>query len=168
MCKNPVDQKTAPVYCFSRRHENRHTNSNSKLHTSMTLSTKSKTELKAEAADAKILNEARESLTAIRAKQAELRTEELQIREYLANRFHDGEEGARTQTVGGVKFTVTRKLNRTIGRDEAERLTREHPELSLEVIRWNPELRTGEYKKHVAIVDEYITTKPAPPEVTFA
>ena len=31
----------------------------------------------------------------------------------------------------------------------------------------NGEVKVGEYKKHVDIMDEYITTRPGPPTVAF-
>lgn len=114
------------------------------------------------------LLEAREALFDCNRRIEEAKAEQLQIREYLADFVHDGDEGAKTVTIDGIKLTVTRNLRRTITREEAERFTQEHGELSLTCLRWNPEVRVGEYKKHAEILDEYIETKPAPPEVKFA
>lgn len=113
------------------------------------------------------LAEARDRLHELKDIQNTAREEELQIREYLAKHLHDADEGAKTHTIDGIKVTVTRSLRREIGVEEAERLTKEHGELSLQVLRWKPEVRVGEYKKHTGILDEYIVTKPSPPTVEF-
>ena len=110
---------------------------------------------------------ARKRIEAIKRQQEKLRDEELQLREWFANNFHDGDEGSKTIKVGGEKFTVKRTLNRTIGKDEAERLSQEHPDLSVEALRWKPEVVTSVYKDHAEILDDYITTKPGPPTVEF-
>ena len=114
------------------------------------------------------LIEARDRLHELNRAMEEAKTEQLAIREYLAKYLHDGDEGAKTITIDGIKLTVTRNLNRTISREEAERFTQELPKLALEVLRWKPELRVGEVKKHEAEVSEFIVTKPGPPTVVFA
>lgn len=98
---------------------------------------------------------------------AEAGEEQLKIRNYIADKYHDGDEGAKTVNVHGVKFAVKRSLRRTITREEAERLTQEHGELSAMVLRWTPEIRDVEYRKHMEIMDEYIVTKPSPPTLEF-
>lgn len=113
------------------------------------------------------LVEARDRLFELKASIETAREEELQIREYLANKLHTGDEGAVTVTIDGVKVAITKVINRTISREEAERFTTEHPELSLECLRWKAEVRVGEYKKHREEMDEYIVTKPGPPTVEF-
>lgn len=113
------------------------------------------------------LTEAKEALEEIHRKQADLREKELATREYLADLLHDGEEGTKTVTIEGIKVSVTRTLNRTITREEAERLSQEHGEISALALRWKPEVRAGEYRKHAEIMDEYITTKPGPSTVEF-
>lgn len=112
------------------------------------------------------LIEARDTLQSIRQQQEELREEELKIRTFLADKLHTEEEGTKTMTIDGIKVTIGRSINRTISRDEAERMTQEHGDLSLEVIRWKPELKVGEFKKHPEL-EEYITSKPGPPTVEF-
>ena len=113
------------------------------------------------------LVEARDRLFELKEVQNEAREEELKIREYLAKNLHDGVEGSKTVTVDGVKVTITRNLNRTIDAAEAEKLYKEHSDVALAVLRWKPEIRVGEYKKHQDVMDEYITTKPGPPSVEF-
>lgn len=110
---------------------------------------------------------ARDRLFELKEEQTKAREEELRIREYLARKLHDGVEGSKTVTVDGIKVTVTRNLSRTIGVDEAEKLSKEHEKLALEVLRWKPEIRVGEYKKHTDILDEYIVTRSGPPTVEF-
>jgi hypothetical protein len=113
------------------------------------------------------LKEAAAELQRIRAEAAALREQELAIREFLADKLHDGEEGSKTITVGEVKLTITRKLNRSITREDAERLCQEHPDLSVEILSWRPEVKTSGYRANQEVADQFITTKPGPPEVVF-
>lgn len=113
------------------------------------------------------ITEARDRLLELKSLQAEARDEELRIREYIANKLHTGVEGSKTITVDGIKVTVTRNLSRTIDSVEAEKLSKEYPEISLACLRWKAELRVGEYKKNTEILDDYITTKSAPSTVAF-
>jgi len=115
----------------------------------------------------KTLRKAQDELSRIRAEQARLRGAELEIREFIADSLHDGEEGSKTLTVGSIKLTITRKLNRTIGRDEAERFMQEHGDVAVEVLSWRPEVKTSGYREHQEIADQFIVTKPGPPEVVF-
>ena len=110
---------------------------------------------------------AKERLEELKQAQAVAREEELRIREYLARKLHDGVEGSKTITVEGVKCTITRNLSRTIGVDEAEKLSKEHSDIALACLRWKAEVRVGEYKKHTDILDDYIVTKAGPPSVEF-
>lgn len=110
---------------------------------------------------------AKERLEELKQAQAVACEEELRIREYLAKKLHDGVEGSKTITVDGVKVTITRNLNRTIDADEAEKLSKEHPSVALECLRWKPDVRVGAYKKNQGVMDEYITTKAGPPSVEF-
>jgi signal transduction histidine kinase len=110
---------------------------------------------------------AKERLEELKQQQAVAREEELRIREYLARKLHDGVEGSKTITVDGVKCTITRNLTRTIGVEEAEKLSKEHSDLALECLRWKAEVKVGAYKKHTDILDDYIVTKAGPPSVEF-
>lgn len=110
---------------------------------------------------------AKERLEELKQAQAIARDEELRIREYLARKLHDGVEGSKTITVEGIKVTVTRNLTRTIGVEEAEKLSKEHSDIALACLRWKAEVRVGEYKKHTDILDDYIVTKAGPPSVEF-
>lgn len=110
---------------------------------------------------------ARERLFELKTEQAKAREEELEIRQYLADLLHEGVEGSKTITLEGVKVTVTRTLNRSIDTAEVERFCADHPQVSVTVLRWKPELKISEYKKNVDIVDEYITTRPGIPTVEF-
>ena len=131
--------------------------------TIMTIATKKP----APAIKLKELLAAKERLEELKQAQAVAREEELRIREYLARKLHDGVEGSKTITVEGVKCTITRNLTRTIGVDEAEKLSKEHSDLALACLRWKAEIRVGEYKKHTDILDDYIVTKAGPPSVEF-
>lgn len=93
--------------------------------------------------------------------------EQLKIRNYLADTYHDGEEGSKTITEGDIKFVVKRTLNRTITREEADRLRDEHPDIYALALRMKPEVRDGEYRKHAEVMDSFITTKPGPPTLEF-
>lgn len=115
----------------------------------------------------KDLLDAKKKLASLKKKQDELRQQEIDIRTYLADVLHSGEEGSKTVTVGEVKLTITRPLTRSITRDEAERLTNEHPNIALEALSWRPEVKTSGYKEHQSVVDDYITTRPGPPTVLF-
>lgn len=110
---------------------------------------------------------ARKKLASLKKKQDELRTQELEIRTYLADVLHNAEEGSKTVTVGSVKLTIKRVLNYSISRADAEKLTQENPDLSLEVLSWSPVVKVGGYKEHASEVAEYITVKPGPPSVEF-
>lgn len=112
------------------------------------------------------LIEARDRLQELKAVQNEAREEELKIRTFLADKLHTEESGAKTTTIEGIKVTVTRTLTTSISREEADRLVQEHPDLSLEVLRWKPEARPGEFKKHPELA-EFIVVKPGPPNVDF-
>lgn len=110
---------------------------------------------------------AKKALADNKKKQEALREQELEIRTYLADVLHDAEEGSKTITVGSVKLTIQRLLNRSITRDDAERLSHEHPDVALECLSWRPEVKVSGYKENVSIMDDYVTTKPGPPTVTF-
>lgn len=110
---------------------------------------------------------AKKALEKNKKKQDELREQELEIRQYLADCLHDGEEGSKTVTVGSTKVAITRTLNRTITRDDAERLCKEHPDISVEALTWRPEVKTSGYREHQAVMDSYVTTKPGPPTISF-
>ena len=114
-----------------------------------------------------ILLAARERLFELKTEQAKVREEELVIRQYLADLLYKEEEGSKTITLEGVKVTVTRTLNRTIDAAEVERFCADHPQVSVAVLRWKPELKISEYKKNVDIVDEYTVTRPGIPTVEF-
>lgn len=111
--------------------------------------------------------QAKQRLIELKAVQQEARDEELAIREYLADQFHDGVEGAKTVTVGEVKLTISRTLTRSITKAAAEELCHDLPELSQEVLSWRPEVKVGEYEKNAAVLDKYIVTKAGPPTVEF-
>ena len=110
---------------------------------------------------------ARKKLASNKKKQAALREEELAIREFIADTLFTEEEGFKTITVGSVKLTIKRTLNRSISRADAEKLTKEHPDLSLELLSWKPEVKVSGYREHQEIADEYIVTKPGPATVEF-
>ena len=110
---------------------------------------------------------ARKKLTANKAKQEALREEELAIRTYIADVLHPAEDGSKTITVGSVKLTIKRILNYSISRADAEKLSRENPDVALEVLSWRPEVKAGGFKENVEAVSEYITVKPGPPSVEF-
>jgi len=131
--------------------------------TIMTIATKKP----APAIKLKELLAAKERLEELKQQQAVAREEELRIREYLARKLHDGVEGSKTITVEGIKVTVTRNLTRTIGVEEAEKLSKEHSDIALACLRWKAEVRAGEYKKHTDVLDDYIVTKAGPPSVEF-
>ncbi len=112
------------------------------------------------------LVEARDRLFELKELQNEARGEELRIREYLANFLHDGESGAKTVTVDGIKVTVTRNLNYSIDRPNAEKLAEEHGPESLEILRWKPEVSVSGFKKY-DFASDYIVVKPGPPSIEF-
>lgn len=115
------------------------------------------------------LEEARDRLLELSKIQAEAREEELQIREYLADKLYpkDKEEGATTITVEGIKLSITRVLNYTIGKDDAELLQREQPKLAAEVLNWSPKVRVAAFKDHQKELAKFVTVKPGPSTVTF-
>jgi hypothetical protein len=110
---------------------------------------------------------ARDRLFELKELQNSAREEELKIREYLADNLHTEEEGSKTIDIDGVKVTITRTLNRSIGQAEAEEFCKLHGDLSLDCLRWKPEIKVSGYKKNQAILDEFIVTKPGPPSVAF-
>jgi geranylgeranyl pyrophosphate synthase len=109
----------------------------------------------------------RKRLESIKRQQDKLRDEELELREWFASNFHQEEEGSKTVKIGGEKFTIKRTLNRTIGKDEAERLSQEYPDLAVEALRWKPEVVVSTYKENKEILDDYIVTRAGPPSVEF-
>lgn len=113
------------------------------------------------------LIEARDALQTIKSKQEALRGEEIQIREYLAEKLHDGEEGSKTITVGTTKVSITRVLNRTIAKDEAERMKQENPKLYAELLSWRPEVKTSAFREHEKAASAYVVTKAGPSSVVF-
>jgi hypothetical protein len=110
---------------------------------------------------------ARTRLQEISESLEKLREEQLKIRLFVADALHNGEEGSKTITIDGVKVGITRKLNRSISVEDAERLGQEQGDIALAAIRWKPEVVTSAYREHSEILDDYIVTKPGPPEVTF-
>lgn len=110
---------------------------------------------------------ARDRLFELKEIQNTARDEELKIRTYLADNLHTEEEGSKTIDIEGVKVTITRTLNRTIGQVEAEEFGRIHGDLALECLRWKPEIVVKGYKAHREILDEFIVTKPGPPSIAF-
>jgi len=113
------------------------------------------------------LKDAHKKLSSLKKKQADLRDQELAIRTYIADCLFPEEDGSKTFKVGGVKLTVKRTLNYSISRADAEKLTEEHGDISLEVLSWSPSVKAGGFKEHVAVVADYITVKPGPPTVEF-
>src|SRR6478736_6460191 len=103
-----------------------------------------------------ILADARERLQELKALQNTAREEEIAIREYLANALHDGEEGSKTVIVGGIKLSITRLINRSITREDADRLKQENKKLWLECLTFRPEVRVAGYKEHRDELDEFI------------
>jgi len=110
---------------------------------------------------------AKKKLTEIRKKQEVLRESELAIRTYLADVLHPAEEGSKTVTLGDTKITIKRVLNYSISKVDAEKLSRENPEVALEVLSWSPNVKVSGFKEHSEIVAEYINVKPGPPSVEF-
>lgn len=113
------------------------------------------------------LVEARDRLFELKELQNEARDEELRIREYLANFLHDGESGAKTVTVDGIKVTVTRNLNYSIDGPNAERFSKEHSDVALEVLKWKPTVSISGFKKNWDVASEYCVVKPGPSTVEF-
>lgn len=114
---------------------------------------------------AALLKEARNDLQEIADQRRALEEKELKIRNFIADGLHDGDEGSKTVTVGDVKLTITRRINYNISKADAERLAKEHGDLSLEVLDWSPRVKAS-IKKHPEL-QEYYTTKPGPPSVAF-
>ncbi len=110
---------------------------------------------------------ARKRLESLKRSSEKIREEELEIREWFARNFSTKPEGSETIKVGGEKFTIKRNVVRSIGKDEAERLSQEHPDLSVEALRWKPEVVTSVYKENAGVLDDYITTREGPPSVEF-
>lgn len=113
------------------------------------------------------LKAARKKLADLKRKQETLREQELEIRTYLADVLFNEEEGSKTLTIDGVKVSIKRILNRSISREDAERLSKEHPTESLAILSWRPEVKTSGYREFQSIADEYIVTRPGPPTVEF-
>jgi len=131
------------------------------------MKTITKTETKRDEKEKAELHAARERYLELTQIEAEASDEKLKIRNYLADKYHDGDEGAKTVNVHGIKFAITRTLRRTITREEADRLRQEHPTEYAMVLRFTPEVRAGEYKKCAEVMDDYIVTKPSPPSIEF-
>lgn len=110
---------------------------------------------------------ARERLHELNQEMEERKEEQLAIRNYLADHFHEAESGAKTFKVDDVKFTITRVMNHSISRDEAARCQQERPDLYATCLRFKPEVREGELKKNPEFAD-FVTSKPGPPQVSFA
>ena len=115
----------------------------------------------------KDLLDAKQSLEDIKAEQEELRVKEISIREYIADVLHTEEEGSKTVKVGAAHLTITRMLSRRITKEEAERLSAEHPDIWHEAVAWRPEVKVSGYKDNKKIMDDYIVTKPGPPNIKF-
>ena len=109
---------------------------------------------------------ARDRLFELKQVQNEAREEEISIREWLAQ-FHDGDEGTKTVVIEGVKMAIGKPITRSITAEDAERLCNDYPEISVEVLKWKPEVRVAAYKANAEIVDPYITTKPGLVTVEF-
>ena len=120
--------------------------------------------------DTDIILRAKDRLEELKTSIAEMREEELAVRTYLADLFHEGEEGSKTTKLeGGLKLTITRSLNRTINRADADALTQELPEIAKEMLRWEPKVSVSAFKKLAEVhnLHRFITTKPGPPTVEF-
>lgn len=115
----------------------------------------------------KALTKARDRLQTIKEEAELLRAEELKIRNYLADQLHTEEEGSKTVTIEGIKVTISRPVTRSITKEDAERLCQDHTELSKEALRWKPKIVVSVAKKHPELED-YYTSKPGLPTVTFA
>lgn len=114
----------------------------------------------------KTLLEAKERLEELRQAQSEAREEELKIRTFLADKLYQEEGGSKTLTVEGLKLTIGRPLAYSISKEELERMTADHGTIADEVIRYKPEVKVGEFKKHPELA-EYVTVKPGPATVEF-
>lgn len=112
---------------------------------------------------------ARDRLMELSRIQTEAREEELKIREYLVESLYpkDKTEGSTTITVGATKLTLTVAYRHTISKEDAEKLKIDKPDLYATCLRFTPEVRAGEFKKHEEELSEYIITKPTPPSVSF-
>ena len=111
------------------------------------------------------LEEARDRLFELKSIQNEAREEEIAIREWIASQLHPEEPGAKTLTHEGIKLTITRPLAYSITADDAERLGRQFPDL--DILRWKPEVKVAEFKKHADEVGEFISIKPGLVTVEF-
>lgn len=113
-----------------------------------------------------VLLSARDRMQELKEIQNNAREEEIKIRTFLADKLHDGEEGSKTLTIDGVKVNVTRPISRIISREEADRLCKDHTDLSAEALRWKPEVVVSVVKAHPEL-EEYITSKPGLVTVEF-
>ena len=120
--------------------------------------------------DKDMLLQAKDRLAEIHTEAKALREEELAIRTYLADALHPAEEGSKTIKIDDkLKLTITRSLNRSINRTDAEALSQELPTVAVEVLRWEPKVSVSAFKKLAEAhnLHRFITTKPGPPTVEF-
>ncbi len=110
---------------------------------------------------------AKKTLAKLKLQQEKLREQELEIRTYLADALHDGEEGSRTIKIGDVKVTISRPLNYSIDGPNAEKLAKDHGPESLEILKWKPTISVTGFKKYLDIASEYCVVRPGPATVEF-
>ena len=113
------------------------------------------------------LLEAKDRLSELKTIQIEAREEELQIRTWIADTYHDGEDGAKTITVDGIKIAIKRSLNYSITTADADLLHEEDPEAYADCISFSPRVKTAPFKKLIERVAKFVKVTQAPPSVDF-
>jgi len=111
------------------------------------------------------LKEAKKTLHQLKVKQEKLREQELEIRVYLADALHEEEGGSKTIKLGDTKITISRPITYSIDEVNAEKFSKEHGDVALDVLKWKPQVVVGAFKKNLDVASEYIVAKPGPPTV---
>lgn len=117
----------------------------------------------------KTLIRAQKRLAELSRTMTDARKEELEIREFLFKELYpkDKHEGSTTITVGSTKVSITNTLRRTISREDAEKLKLDKPEIWATVLRFTPDVKVAEFRKHEDELSDYVVTKSTPPTITF-
>jgi len=113
------------------------------------------------------LLDAKERLSELRIVQNQAREEEIAIRTWIADSFHNGEEGSKTITVDGLKLAIKRTLNYSITTADADLLHEEDPEAYGELLSFSPRVKTSAFKKLVDRVSKFVNVTAGPPSVDF-
>jgi len=115
----------------------------------------------------KRLLEVKAELAGIKEAKTKLTHRENELRNAIADFFHEGDDGTENFEVHGHQVKVQRKMNLSITKGNLVLLEEEEPELYGEVTKTEVKLHDTSAKKHLDDLGDYVTMKQGLPTVTI-